>query len=101
MHPKNIIPPFVIKKVIVHYFTQRQTCNRCELLIQRSAHNCKYVPLISFNELFLREEGNEIEDEFCDFHGEKKYYLPYSKCFYNDLIPLKFLTIPKKPISLG
>ena len=88
----------IIKKVIVHFYTKRQTCQRCESLIQKSSHKFDYVPLISFNEIFLRDAGNEKEDDFCDFHEKKSYYTPYSKLEL-ELISLQNLTKPKKPIS--
>lgn len=97
MSEKNIPPE--IKKTIVHFYTKRQTCNRCEKLIQRSAHNFDYVPIISFSELYLSDSGGE-NDRVCEVFGKTKYHLSFSKLKKDDEISTRFLTKQDNSISV-
>ena len=49
---------FVIEQTIVHFYTKKQTCYRCEQLIQSSAQAFGYIPIISFSDLYFSDEGS-------------------------------------------
>ena len=88
----------VIEKTIVHFYTKRQTCYRCEQLIQSSAQAFGYVPIISFSDLYFSDEGSN-DDKICEVYSKTKYHLPFSK-LKNDQTSTRFLTEPSKPTSV-
>ncbi len=63
---------------IIHYYTKRQTCVDCERLIQKSANEYGYVPILSFSEHYPSDslvEGSKV----CEVHGNKKCIVPFSQ----------------------
>lgn len=64
---------------IINFHTRRQTCYKCEQLIQHSTFNFKYIPIISFSELYLSDTSNFDDFKVCEQNKKIKNLIPFTK----------------------